>query len=60
MITETTMLEHISTITKAHAYDIVVEQVKELKAENDLLKARVNYLEGLIKEYTGKMLDQLG
>lgn len=50
------LFEQIANITKAHAYDIIVEQRNELLKENELLKNRVKYLESLIKEYTGKML----
>jgi hypothetical protein len=46
-------------ITKAHAYNIAIEQVKELKLENEQLRARVKYLEDLIKEYTSKLADDI-
>lgn len=50
------LLTQITNITKAHAYDITVEQVKELKAENEKLRDRVKFLENLINEYTEKIL----
>jgi uncharacterized membrane protein YgaE (UPF0421/DUF939 family) len=34
------LFEGIINISKAHAYDILVEQVKELKEENERLKLR--------------------
>lgn len=49
------LFEQITQITKAHAYDIVSEQNKELQQENIALKYRVKYLEDLIREYTFKM-----
>lgn len=47
--------DQIVNITKAHAYDIAVEQIKELNTENNKLRARVKYLEDLIMEYVDKM-----
>lgn len=32
------LFEQMATITKAHAYDIVVDQVKKLKEENNQLR----------------------
>ncbi len=32
------LFEQMKTISKAHAYDIISEQVKELKEENENLK----------------------
>jgi hypothetical protein len=56
---EDSFFEQATQITKAHAYDIAIEQVKELKLENEQLRARVIYLEDLIKEYTAKMMDDI-
>ena len=53
------LFEQMTNITKAHGYDILAGQVDELKAENKALRDRVIYLQDLIKEYTGKMLDNL-
>lgn len=50
------LMEQIVNISKAGAYDIVSKQRDELLEENKALKERVKYLEGLIKEYTDKML----
>lgn len=51
--------QQIINITKAGAYDVVANHRNELLEENAKLKERVKYLENLIKEYTGKMLNQL-
>ena len=53
------LLEQITNITKAHAYDIISQQAQELQQENKKLKYRVKYLENLIKEYTDKMLSNI-
>ena len=53
------LLDQITNITKAHAYDILSQQVKELKEENEALRNRVKYLQDLINEYTAKMLDNI-
>ena len=53
------LLEQITNISKAHAYDIVVDQVNDLTIENKKLKERVKYLEDLISEYSNKMLVNL-
>lgn len=53
------LFNELVNITKADGYDILSEQVKELKEENKALKERVKYLEALIKEYTDKMIDNL-
>ena len=49
--------QQIINITKAGAYDVVVNHRNELLEENKLLKERVKYLENLIKEYSDKMLN---
>lgn len=56
------VLQQITNITKAHAYDIVSEQVKDLKIDKEILetqlrqaKQRIIYLESLIKEYSDKI-----
>ena len=51
--------EQAATITKAHAYDILAEQIENLKAENEKLKEENKYLQNLIKTYTDKMLSNL-
>lgn len=48
--------QQIINITKAGAYDVVVNHRNELLEENAKLKERVKYLENLIKEYSDKML----
>ena len=53
------LFEQITAISKAHAYDIVVDQVNDLTIENKKLKERVKYLEDLISEYSNKMLVNL-
>jgi hypothetical protein len=40
------LFEQIVNITKASAYDILVEQVKELKADNETLKQVIKDLIG--------------
>ncbi len=49
------VFEQITNISKAHAYDIISQQVIELKDENIKLRERVKFLEELINEYTLKM-----
>lgn len=49
------IFEQMTQITRAAAYPILVEQVKELKEENSVLRDRVIYLQNLITEYTAKM-----
>ena len=49
------LFEQMANISKAHAYDIVVDQVNSLTIENKRLKDRVKYLEDLITEYANKM-----
>lgn len=51
--------EQAVNISKAHAYDIVVEQVKQLEIKNKLLQDRVKFLEDLIIEYTEKIKSNL-
>ena len=51
--------QQIINISKAGAYDIVVNHRNELLEENTKLKERVKHLENLIKEYSDKMLNQL-
>lgn len=48
-------MENILIITKASAYDILRDQVSELKAENERLKERVKYLQDLISETVKKI-----
>lgn len=36
------LFEQFANISKAHAYDILVEQVKELKGENEKLKQDIS------------------
>ena len=50
------LFEQFANISKAHAYDIISQQVIELKEENTKLRNRVKYLEELINEYTLKMM----
>ena len=53
------LYEQIVNISKAGAYDVVSQQVIELKEENDILRSRVKELENLIIEYTEKMSNNL-
>jgi predicted secreted protein len=41
------LLQQITNISKAHGYDILSEQVGELKAENEALKKSVEVLRAL-------------
>jgi len=52
---ENNFYDQIVNISKASAYDIISQQVIELKDENIKLRNRVRYLEELINEYTLKM-----
>lgn len=38
------LFEQLTNISKAHAYDILSEQVKELRADNKILKEALRYL----------------
>lgn len=51
--------QQIANIQKATAYDIIVAQRNELLEDNKRLQARVEFLENLIKEFTGKMIANL-
>lgn len=71
--TDNNLFDQLTTMTKAHAYDIISVKCQELEKENQQLvkgwKAdkdelltqieRVKFLENLIKEYTEKMLNNL-
>lgn len=52
------LFEQMAQITKAHAYDIVSEQVKELQHENAILKIQLKAAEGLIAAYE-KLVDDV-
>ena len=58
IMNQDSIFEQATQITKAHAFDIISEQNKQLITENSVLRNRVKYLEDLIKEYTGKMLSK--
>lgn len=48
--------EYLATLEKRTAFENgAIMSNQELKAENNRLKERLNYLEGLINEYTLKM-----
>jgi len=51
------ILQDITNITKAHAYDIVSQQVKELKTENERLKEIIEDL--AIKLYNNEWVGNL-
>lgn len=53
------IFEQIVNISKASAYDIVNDELIKVQIENTILKDRVKYLEALISEYSGKMIDNL-
>lgn len=57
--TDNTLFDQLTTMTKAHAYDIISEKCQELEAENKILREQVKTLKDLIKEYTEKMLNNL-
>lgn len=56
---EDSLFEQMTNISKAHGYDILADQVEELKEKNERLKERVQYFENLIKEYITKMKELL-
>lgn len=43
-MTPESVLKQITNISKAHAYDILVEQVQELKAENNRLRNQLSWV----------------
>ncbi len=50
--------QQIVAISKAGAYDAIKYNYGKLQEENQKLKERVKYLEDLIKEYSGKIIER--
>lgn len=53
------LLDQLTTMTKAHAYDLVSQENEKLREENKVLREWVKKLQDLIHEYSEKMLNNL-
>jgi nitric oxide reductase activation protein len=51
------LFDQMATITKAHAYDILREQLQELESENETLKIELKAANALLKAYQNFVAD---
>lgn len=57
VLTSDNIFQQITSITKAAAYDILVEQVRELRADNEELKKKCTYNEKVAYDTSKKNAD---